>query len=64
MKIEEFLKNINWELLRKQKTDLIMLTPLINKDVTESIDGIINFIDEFQDMAVEYLDEETVYGIT
>jgi hypothetical protein len=58
--------NIDWELLREQKHQLIALafsdTATIKE--TEALEGVINLLDTIQDEAVSsgLADEETVFG--
>jgi hypothetical protein len=59
-------KHIDWELLREQKELLDNLrdtTPMSVKQI-DAIDGILNLLDEFQDIAVSegYATEEEVFG--
>tara|TARA_R110000868_G_scaffold144517_2_gene363756 strand:+ start:205 stop:390 length:186 start_codon:yes stop_codon:yes gene_type:complete len=53
---QEFIKNIDWALLRQQKLWLL------NQD-SQMADGLVNFIDSLQDLAViNNIDELTVFG--
>ena len=58
-------KHIDWELLREQKEILSNLSEVSNyqKEI-DAIEGILNLLDEFQDVAVEegYATEEEVFG--
>lgn len=61
------LSNINWELLKKQKVDLLYAidaTP--DSIIADSLEGILNLIDSIQDHAVDVmgLPEKTVFNIT
>jgi len=61
----EFVRNINWELLRKQKSTLFNLIQEIdNVEQVEHLEGIIYLIDAVQDEAVdnEGTDENLVFG--
>ena len=61
----EFVRNINWELLRKQKSTLFNLIQEIdNVEQVEHLEGIIYLIDAVQDEAVdnEGTDEDIVFG--
>ena len=61
----EFTRNINWELLRKQKSTLFNLIQEIdNVEQVEHLEGIIYLIDAVQDEAVdnEGVDENLVFG--
>jgi len=61
----EFVRDINWELLRKQKLTLFNLIQEIdNVEQVEHLEGIIYLIDAVQDEAVdnEGVDENLVFG--
>jgi len=61
----EFVRDINWELLRKQKLTLFNLIQEIdNVEQVEHLEGIIYLIDAVQDEAVdnEGVDEAFVFG--
>jgi len=61
----EFVRDINWELLRKQKLTLFNLIQEIdNVEQVEHLEGIIYLIDAVQDEAVdnEGTDEDIVFG--
>ena len=61
----EFVRDINWELLRKQKLTLFNLIQEIdNVEQVEHLEGIIYLIDAVQDEAVdnEAVDENLVFG--
>jgi len=61
----EFVRDINWELLRKQKSTLFNLIQEIdNVEQVEHLEGIIYLIDAVQDEAVdnEGTDENLVFG--
>jgi len=57
--MEEFLKRIDWALLRKQKSWLI------ERNASREAQGLINFLDSFQDMAVDKhgIGEKTVFNL-
>lgn len=59
-------KHIDWKLLRDQKETLVSMTigDSISKNQEDAIIGILNLLDEFQDVAVEegYATEEEVFG--
>jgi len=60
----EFVRNINWELLRKQKATLFNLIQTIdNVEQIKALEGIIYLIDAVQDEAVnnEGTDESLVF---
>ncbi len=62
------VKNIDWELLKKQKLTLLNLyyNADLGQDAIDDIDGIINMIDSLQDDAVDIygLEEDTVFQFT
>ena len=61
----EFVRNINWELLRKQKSTLFnFIQEIDNVEQVEHLEGIIYLIDAVQDEAVdnEGTDEDIVFG--
>ena len=69
----KILENIDFDLLRKQKAQLIELqyrttpegNPVILSKEYDALEGIINLIDEIQDLAVEELGlkEEDVFNL-
>jgi hypothetical protein len=66
----EFIKTMDWELLRKQKDTLIKFTwddkhKRFNEDEIEDMTGIINMIDAIQDYAMNEcgIDEDTVFPL-
>jgi hypothetical protein len=70
MKIEEFIKNTDYQLLLKQKQSLLELTDpddnwFKNPDLIDHIDGLLNFLDGLQDAIVEskILPEEIVFPL-
>lgn len=48
-------EKINWELLRAQKNVLLLLcaTDVLDPRVREHLEGLVNLVDHFQDLAVE-----------
>jgi hypothetical protein len=56
--------NIGWELLREQKETLYRMRGTAMPYGKDAIDGILNLLDEFQDVAVAegYATEEEVFG--
>lgn len=65
--MEDFINNIDWDLLRKQKATLIELSNKIDSvNNLEHVEGIIMFINNFQDLAVDKLgiDEDVVFELT
>lgn len=74
MKKEFTISNINFDLLKKQKAQLIELqyrtdsngNPLVSPKDYEALEGIINLIDNIQDEAVEQLGlkEEDVFNLS
>jgi hypothetical protein len=61
----EFVRNINWELLRKQKATLLNLIQTVdNTEQIEDLQGVIYLIDAVQDEAVdnEGTEETLVFG--
>lgn len=66
MEAPEFIKKIDWELLKKQKQSLIAIIewnklPLLKDD----LEGILSLIDATQDYAVDELglDENVVFDL-
>jgi hypothetical protein len=56
MSTEEFLKDIDWELLDEQKERLLDLSyNHMLKEYWDSLDGVIHLIDYMQDHAVDVL---------
>lgn len=65
--MEDFINNIDWDLLRKQKASLIELCDKIDSvNTLEHVEGIINLINKLQDIAVDKLgiDEDVVFELT
>jgi len=64
----EFVRNVNWELLRKQKLTLVTLARNVDSRLTDTevndLDGLVYLIDAVQDEAVanEGVDEALVFG--
>ncbi len=70
MKIEEFIKNTDYQLLLKQKQSLVELTDpddnlFKNPNLIDHIDGLLNFLDGLQDAIVEskILPEKIVFPL-
>jgi len=67
MTLLEFANSVDYKLLQEQKITLIDVNtiPSLMPDVVASLDGIINFIDAFQDAVVEsnLKTEEDVFSI-
>jgi len=67
MTLLEFANSVDYKLLQEQKITLIDVNtiPTLMPDVVASLDGIINFIDAFQDAVVEsnLKTEEDVFSI-
>jgi hypothetical protein len=71
---ELVIKNIDFDLLRKQKTQLIELqyrsdsngNPVVSSKEYEALEGIINLIDHIQDEAIKQLglSEEEVFNLS
>lgn len=51
----EFIRNINWELLKKQKETLLKLREdkILNESDRDDLEGVVNLIDGVQDWAVD-----------
>ena len=68
--MEHFFKNTDFVLLAKQKQTLLKLTDpdemnFSDPDRITHLEGLINFLDNFQDLAVESgIPEEKVFPIT
>lgn len=70
--MEQFLKNMDFKLLKNQKSTLIKLQAKIEKDKKfnnkewDTLEGMINLIDSIQDIAVdEYgYNERTVFKLS
>jgi hypothetical protein len=68
MKIEEFIDRTNFADLRDQKSAVLQSIAILNcpgyEDIKEKLDGLLSFLDAFQDMAVdEYgVPAEKVFG--
>lgn len=60
----EFLRNINWELLKEQKQGLLALSEECETGYYPNIMGIIELIDSIQDYATDVmgLSELEVFG--
>ncbi len=65
--IYNLIQNTDFRLLGIQKKQLYLLQLAYpekeNKEVFDNLEGLINFLDAFQDMAVEYyrIDEKIVF---
>ena len=62
---KEFFSATNYDLLRAQKMTLLLLldSPNLFPIQKEDIQGLVHFIDAFQDTAVDKgIDEDTVFG--
>ncbi len=62
---KEFFSATNYDLLRAQKTTLLLLldSPNLFPIQKEDIQGLVHFIDAFQDTAVDNgIDEDIVFG--
>ena len=62
---KEFFSATDFDLLRAQKTTLLLLldSPNLFHIQKEDIQGLVHFIDAFQDTAVDNgIDEDTVFG--
>ncbi len=62
---KEFFSATNYDLLRAQKMTLLLLLDSSNlfPIQKEDIQGLVHFIDVFQDTAVDNgIDEDTVFG--
>lgn len=61
----DFIQNIDWELLKKQKQTLLEVISKNDKDIEtfDALTGILDLIDAVQDYAVDFceLDENDVY---
>ena len=62
--MEEFLKGIDWELLRRQKVELLDVINMYKLPAGNHLDGVVYLIDHIQDSAVDsgYYTEEQVFG--
>lgn len=64
----EFIRNINWELLRKQKATLVEVLILgdLSRREKNDLDGIVHLLDSLQDYVVDEMlvDEELVFGFS
>ena len=56
--------NVDWPLLRKQKTWILNKVDFANREETEMVDGLVALIDHIQDYAVGNgnATEEEVFG--
>lgn len=63
--VYNLFKNTDWELLKKQKRDinLYLAGTLGAYDIRDSLEGLVNFLDSVQDLAVDHFDvpEEEVF---
>lgn len=66
MEAPKFIQNIDWELLKKQKEDLITVMSILDggSELHESVEGILSLIDATQDYAVDEMgvDENVAYN--
>ena len=68
--MSEAIKNINWELLRKQKQHLLEVLDIPNSGISpehkDSLQGILHLLDSIQDEAADEhgVPEEEVFGRT
>ena len=69
--LPEFMKNIDWELLKKQKLSLLETITYLEKnslpkDFTDDLTGIVHLIDSLQDYAVDDcgLEEDQVFQLS
>jgi hypothetical protein len=64
----EFMKNIDWELLKKQKMSLLEIQEMtcFTKEDQENMTGIVNLLDALQDYAVDVvgLSEKQVFNLS
>lgn len=60
-----FFETTDWELLKKQKRELnlFLAGTLGSYDIRDTVEGIVNFLDAVQDLAVDHFDvpEETAF---
>ena len=71
MEAPEFLLKMDWELLKKQKQDLMKAMTIVvcndapNSIILDSLEGILNLIDAMQDFAVDAMgvDEDIVFDL-
>ena len=67
MEAPEFIKNIDWELLKKQKNDMIIVMSILDSgsELEQSLEGILSLIDAAQDFAVDVMkiDENVVFDL-
>ena len=56
--------DVDWVLLRKQKATLVTLWESYDgrPDIQDDIDGIIHFIDAYQDSAVGLFSKNEIFG--
>jgi hypothetical protein len=60
----DFLKGVNWPLLRRQKLTLVKLAGRMGKAESDHLEGIIALVDAIQDYAVDEagIPSKTVFG--
>lgn len=60
---EELIRKIDWELLVTQKRELVDMLAKIPEEFHDTIEGMLNLLDNIQDCAVDYLgvDELAVF---
>lgn len=68
LNLPEHLKNIDWELLKKQKKSLLAVIEYFETNkmpLVEDLEGILNLIDAIQDNAVDVygVDENLVFDL-
>jgi len=56
--LKVILGNVDWQLLRKQKLQLIRLADSHD----ENLMGVVHLLDQIQDSVAEIIGEETVFG--
>lgn len=64
MKVMITLDNVDWQLLRTQKAELVDMCAgnVLETHEVNAVDGIIHFLDHIQDQAAKVLGEEQVFG--
>lgn len=65
--MEEYLKSINFKLLKMQKIDLVVAMSHVQEEgIKDSLDGILALLDNLQDIAVDQygMDENEVFQFT
>ena len=60
LSLQQFFYDIDYGLLRKQKTDLIRSIN-IDSDNVDSLSGLLNLIDSIQDYAADVVGIESVF---